>query len=109
MGTDYLDSIIVLGKLSRSLFPVTHTLPKFAGAGDVFYAVGFLVGLILWGFSIVWFFVAVVMIATSGGFPFNMGWWGFIFPVGKQTFAVRLCPVSQARDLPHLGRSGYLG
>ncbi|KAK0113970.1 hypothetical protein ONS96_014818 [Cadophora gregata f. sp. sojae] len=76
-------SIIVLGKLSRNLFPVTHTLHKFAGAGDVFYAVGFLVGLILWGFSIVWFFVAVVMIATSGGFPFNMGWWGFIFPVGK--------------------------
>jgi tellurite resistance protein TehA-like permease len=27
--------------------------------------------------------VAIVMIATSGGFPFNMGWWGFIFPVGK--------------------------
>ncbi|KAH7383061.1 MFS transporter [Cadophora sp. MPI-SDFR-AT-0126] len=78
-------SIIVLGKLARNLFPVTHTLPKFAGAGDVFYAVGMLVGLILWGFSIVWFFVAVVMIATSGGFPFNMGWWGFIFPVGVFT------------------------
>ena len=42
-----------------------------------------MVGLILWGFAIVWFIVAVIMIAVSGGFPFNMGWWGFIFPVGK--------------------------
>jgi tellurite resistance protein TehA-like permease len=33
----------------------------------------------------VWFIVAVMMIATSGGFPFNMGWWGFIFPVGKNS------------------------
>jgi tellurite resistance protein TehA-like permease len=48
----------------------------------MFYVIGFLIGLILWGFAIVWFIVAVVMIATSGGFPFNMGWWGFIFPVG---------------------------
>ncbi|KAG4420344.1 hypothetical protein IFR04_006550 [Cadophora malorum] len=72
------DSIFVLGKLSRNLFPVMHTLSKFTGAGDVFYAVGLLVGLILWGFSI-------MMIATSGGLPFNMGWWGFIFPVGVFT------------------------
>jgi Voltage-dependent anion channel len=49
----------------------------------VFYIAGFLVGIILWGFAIVWFIVAVIMIATSGGFPFNMGWWGFIFPVGQ--------------------------
>ena len=55
---------------------------KVTGAGEIFYTVGFLVGLILWGFAIVWLVVAVAMIATSGGFPFNMGWWGFIFPVG---------------------------
>ena len=75
-------SIIVLGKLAKRLFPVTQTLPHVARAGDVFYSVGILVGLILWGFAIVWFIVAVIMIAVSGGFPFNMGWWGFIFPVG---------------------------
>jgi len=76
-------SILILGKLAKRLFPITHSLPSVAGAGDVFYVIGFLVGLILWGFAIVWFIVAVVMIATSGGFPFNMGWWGFIFPVGE--------------------------
>ena len=42
-----------------------------------------MMGLVLWGFSIIWFVVALVMIALAGGFPFNMGWWGFIFPVGE--------------------------
>jgi tellurite resistance protein TehA-like permease len=42
-----------------------------------------MLGLILWGFAIVWFVVAVFMLAISGGFPFNMGWWGFIFPIGQ--------------------------
>ena len=76
-------SIIILGKLARRLFPITHSLSSVAGAGDVFYVVGFLVGLILWGFAIIWFIIAVIMLSISGGFPFNMGWWGFIFPVGQ--------------------------
>lgn len=78
-------SIIVLGKLAKHLFPATHTLPHVPNAGDVFYIVGVMLGIILWGFAIVWFIVAVIMIATTGGFPFNMGWWGFIFPVGVFT------------------------
>ena len=76
-------SIISLGKLAKRLFLETHSLPHVDRAGDVFYIVGLIVGLILWGFAIVWFVVAVIMIAISGGFPFNMGWWGFIFPVGQ--------------------------
>ena len=67
------------------VFPATHALPHVTNipVGEVLYTVSVLLGLILWGFAIVWFFVAVMMIARSGGFPFNMGWWGFIFPVGE--------------------------
>ena len=75
--------MIVLGKLAKKLFSDTHTLPHAANAGQVFYIVGFMIGLLLWGFALVWFFVAVIMIATSDSIPFNMGWWGFIFPVGR--------------------------
>ena len=66
------------------MFPATDTLPHLTqtSVGEVVYAVSVFVGLILWGFAIVWFMVAVMMMATAGGFPFNMGWWGFIFPVG---------------------------
>jgi tellurite resistance protein TehA-like permease len=52
-------------------------------AGETFYLIGLLLGVILWGFALIWFIVAIIMIATSGRFPFNMGWSGFIFPVGE--------------------------
>jgi tellurite resistance protein TehA-like permease len=58
-------------------------IPNAAHVGDIFYLIGLLTGLILWGFALVWFVVAIIMIATAATFPFNMGWWGFIFPVGK--------------------------
>lgn len=63
----------------------------------MFYLMGLLTGIILWGFSLVWFVVAVIMIATAWPFPFNMGWWGFIFPVG----ALRL-----ANDIRRLIQTG---
>lgn len=85
-------SIILLGQLAKHLFPASHSLPHVAGAGDVFYTVGVLLGLILWGFAVVWFVVAVFMIAISGGFPFNMGWWGFIFPIGQLGFSILQIP-----------------
>jgi hypothetical protein len=75
--------IISLGKLAKRVFVVTHSLPHVEiAAGDVFYVLGFLLGLILWSFAIIWLVIAIVMMLVSGGFPFNMGWWGFIFPVG---------------------------
>ena len=44
---------------------------------------GLLTGIILWGFALIWFVVAVIMIIMAFPFAFNMGWWGFIFPIGK--------------------------
>jgi tellurite resistance protein TehA-like permease len=75
--------IIALGKVARHVFPLTGTIPHVANAGDIFYLVSLMVGILLWGFALVWFIVAMIMIATAYPFPFNMGWWGFIFPVGK--------------------------
>ena len=77
-----LASIIQLGKQAKAIFPLTHALPFVANAGETFYVVGFLVGLIMWGFAVIWFVIAVIMIAQTKRFPFNMGWWGFIFPIG---------------------------
>lgn len=87
--------MISLGKLAKRVFPETHSLPHVqTHPGDIFYIIGVLLGLLLWGFAIVWFVVSVVMIALSGGFPFNMGWWGFIFPVGK-TSAIERSSLSE--------------
>ena len=75
--------IIVLGKVARHNFRFTDTLTTLPQAGETFYLMGLLLGLVLWGFAMIWFIIAIIMIATSGPFPFNMGWWGFIFPVGE--------------------------
>ena len=85
-----LNRIISLGKLSRRLFTATHAIPHAANAGEVFYVVGIMLGIILWGFAILWFIVPLMMMAVSGKFPFNMGWWGFIFPVGELVVVVLL-------------------
>lgn len=72
--------IMYLGKVSQKVFPITGTLHPLAG--DIFYIQGFLVALVLWGFGLVWLVFALATIYTSRPIPFNMGWWGFTFPLG---------------------------
>jgi tellurite resistance protein TehA-like permease len=77
--------IMQLGKVAMATFSKTHTL-KDAGAysGDILYVVGLLIALIMWGFGLVWLFFALASI-SRGKFPFNIGWWGFTFPLGVFT------------------------
>ena len=82
-----------LGKVARDAFPKTHSL--IPGAGDTLYTMGFIVALILWGYGLVWLFFAVASISRSK-FPFNMGWWGFTFPLGVFTIST----TQMAKELP---------
>lgn len=77
--------IMQLGKVAARIFPETHTLAAGGNPGEILYVVGWLIALIMWGFAIVWLFFALASISRSK-FPFNMGWWGFTFPLG--VFAV---------------------
>lgn len=76
-------AIMQLGKVAMRVFPQTDTIPVVDSArpGDVLYVLGWLVALLMWGFAMVWFFFALASISRSK-FPFNMGWWGFTFPLG---------------------------
>lgn len=38
--------------------------------------------LIMWSFGLTWLCYALASIYKSRPFPFNMGWWGFTFPLG---------------------------
>ena len=82
-----------LGKVAIKVFPATHTLHP--DAGNVCYIVGHVVGLIIWGYGLVWLFFALASI-TRSKFPFNMGWWGFTFPLGVYAVAT----TTFAKDLP---------
>jgi tellurite resistance protein TehA-like permease len=75
-------TIMYLGKVSRIIFPQTHFFHNLAVAGDVIYIIGIFVALIMWGFGLVWLVFALCTIYLCRPFPFNMGWWGFTFPLG---------------------------
>ncbi|KAE8349890.1 voltage-dependent anion channel-domain-containing protein [Aspergillus coremiiformis] len=83
--------ILKLGKAAQSIFPQTQTLHP--SSGEIFYAVGFLTALILWSFALVWLFFALVSIVRCKSFPFNIGWWGFTFPLG--VFATCTCEMGK--------------
>ncbi|EFY87563.1 C4-dicarboxylate transporter, putative [Metarhizium acridum CQMa 102] len=75
-----------LGKVAVKLLPAT---PAFKAAGvdvargaEILYVLGVFTGLVLWGFALVWVCFALISLATIRDFPFNMGWWGFTFPLG---------------------------
>ncbi|KAL5596702.1 hypothetical protein BROUX41_006606 [Berkeleyomyces rouxiae] len=81
--------IINLGMASLKTFPKTGLLAAKLGsenaelvAGQVLYIFGILAGLCCWGFGMVLLSFALISIFTTKHFPFNMGWWGFTFPMG---------------------------
>jgi tellurite resistance protein TehA-like permease len=70
-----------LGSVSRTLFPKVATLSD-PMTGSIVYVLGFFIALIMWGFGLLWLCIALATIHQSRPFPFNMGWWGFTFPLG---------------------------
>lgn len=90
-------TIMYLGRVSRDTFPRVDFLhlPNLTLAGDVLYILGVFVALIMWGFGLCWLIFALATIYSTRPFPFNMGWWGFTFPLGvyavsTMTFGVEM-------------------
>lgn len=76
-------SIMYLGKVSQTLFLKQEiNMLNDPMAGSLVYVLGFFIALIMWGFGILWLAFALATIYQSRPFPFNMGWWGFTFPLG---------------------------
>lgn len=82
-------AVMQLGKVAHEIFSKTDTLPVVGGrvAGEIMYVGGFYLAMVMWGFGLVWLFFALASIYTCKKFPFNMGWWGFTFPLGVYTVA----------------------
>ena len=88
-----------LGEVALAVLPETQAFAAFSdGAGkaaEILYVLGVFMGIMLWGFGLVWLSFALISIVRTRSIPFNMGWWGFTFPLG----VLATCTGSLARNL----------
>ncbi|RMR63165.1 MULTISPECIES: TDT family transporter [Pseudomonas] len=72
--------MLVLGTDAPAIF-AAHGL---ASIGDVAKGLGLIVGILFWGLGLWWLTLALLITLRyfKTGIPFNLGWWGFIFPLG---------------------------
>jgi tellurite resistance protein TehA-like permease len=84
-----------IGTGALSLFVMSQNAPAVLeanGLGHLAAAVAgssFLGGLLLWGYGIWWLGIAfmVTLRYLRDGVPYNIGWWGYTFPLGVYAVA----------------------
>jgi C4-dicarboxylate transporter/malic acid transport protein len=84
IGTGAL-GLISLGSDSTRILPLAH----FADIAQVAFGIGLIGAIALLGYGAFWLSMAILMTAhyLRHGMPFNLGWWGFTFPLGVYTVA----------------------
>ncbi|KAL6807883.1 voltage-dependent anion channel domain-containing protein [Trichoderma sp. SZMC 28013] len=75
-----------LGKVALKVIPQTEMFHVAgvdpARGAEFLYFLGIFFGIVMWGFALAWVCFALISLRTTRQFPFNMGWWGFTFPLG---------------------------
>ena len=84
IGTASL-GLLMLGTAAPAIF----TARELGGVGQVAYGIGLIGGLMFWGYGVWWLGLAMLKTVRylREGLPFNLGWWGFTFPLGVYTLA----------------------
>ena len=69
--------------------PRVFTSAGMPSVGEVGAGIGVLGGTVFWGYGAWWFLLAVLTTIryVREGLPFNIGWWGFTFPIGVYSVA----------------------
>ena len=84
LGTGSL-GMLVLGTEAPAVF-AAHGMAALGPAAQGF---GVVSGILLWGAGLWWMLLAVLITIRHfrAGIPFNLGWWGYTFPLGVYTAA----------------------
>jgi C4-dicarboxylate transporter/malic acid transport protein len=103
IGTGAL-GLLLLGADAPRVFGAIH-LPA---VGEVAFGVGIIGGTMLWGYGAWWLLLAILKTGfyIRKGMPFNLGWWGFIFPLG--VYALATIDLANATHLTFLFVIGEL-
>lgn len=69
--------------------PVIFAANGLPGIGEIASGLGLVAGITLWGFGLWWMLIALLITVRylRDGIPFNLGWWGFTFPLGVYSLA----------------------
>ena len=82
-------SLIQMAVASQKVFVQTNFL-RGSSSAEIILIISIIMGLMLWGFGLWWLVhgaSSVIVRYMKGRIPFNMGFWGFIFPLGVYTSA----------------------
>lgn len=84
IGTGALGMLLLGGDA-----PTIFMANGLATIGSVAQGIGVVAGLTLWGFGLWWLTLALLITVRywRAGIPFNLGWWGYTFPLGVYTVA----------------------
>ena len=84
IGTGAL-GLLLLGADAPRVFAAAG----LSSVGDVAFGIGVIGGTILWGYGAWWLLLAILKTITHAldSLPFNLGWWGFTFPLGVYSLA----------------------
>ncbi len=84
IGTGAL-GLLVLGTNAPAIFAAQG----MAGIGEVAQGLGVIGGVLFWGLGAWWMLLALLITVRyfKAGIPFNLGWWGFTFPLGVYALA----------------------
>ena len=84
IGTGAL-GMLLLGADAPAIFAANG----LGNLGEIARGLGLIAGIVLWGAGLWWLLTAVLITLRyiRHGMPFNLGWWGFTFPLGVYTLA----------------------
>lgn len=84
IGTGALGMLLLGGEA-----PAIFTANDLPGVGEIASGLGLVAGVTLWGFGLWWMLMALLITVRylRDGIPFNLGWWGFTFPLGVYSLA----------------------
>ena len=84
IGTGAL-GMMLLGSDAPAIFAANG----LGSLGEIARGLGLVAGIVLWGAGLWWLLTAVLITLRHlrDGMPFNLGWWGFTFPLGVYALA----------------------
>ncbi|MFJ4590169.1 TDT family transporter [Pseudomonas moraviensis] len=84
IGTGALGMLLLGGEA-----PAIFTANGLPGVGEIASGLGLVAGVTFWGFGLWWMLMALLITVRylRDGIPFNLGWWGFTFPLGVYSLA----------------------